>query len=112
MSEPIDNSIWATAMKVLPGFLGSVVAAIYLQRPTSKTEGLVAILSGAFTAVFVTPYVVSLVAPGNPHAYAGIGYGIGMSTVILLPPIMRRLQELVAQMTISDFLGGIGKKKE
>lgn len=111
MNETADPGFVATAMKVLPGFLGSVVAAVYLQRPTTKTEGTVAILSGFFTSVFMTPWVVSQVAPGNPHAYAGVGYGIGLCTVMLLPPLMRRAQEIVSQLSLADFLG-LGKKKE
>lgn len=111
MSEPTDPGVVATAIKVLPGFLGSVVAAVYLQRPVNKTEGAVAILSGFFTSVFLTPYIVSIFAPGNPHALAGIGYGVGMATVVLLPPLMRRAQEIIAQLTLADFLG-LGKKKE
>lgn len=114
MSEPThEPTLWQMIMKLLPGFLGSVVAAIYLQRPVNKLEGLVAILSGLFTSVFMTPYVVSVFAPTNQHAIAGIGYGIGLTTVVLLPPIMRRLQELIAEMKLSDFLGlGIKKKDE
>lgn len=111
MSESTDPGLFATALKVFPGFLGSIVAAVYLQRPVNKTEGVIAILSGGFTSVFVTPYVVSLVAPGNEHAIAGIGYGIGMATVILLPPLMRRAQEIIGQLTLADFLG-LGKKKD
>lgn len=112
MSDPSQHSgFLEIASKVAPGFLGSVVAAVYVQRPVNKFEGLVAILSGAFTSVFITPYIVSLIAPGNEHALAGIGYGVGMGTVIVLPPLMRRVVEIVSQLSLADFLG-LGKKKE
>jgi len=111
MSGQTDPGIVDAMVKVLPGFLGSVVAAIYLQRPVNKLEGLISILSGFFTSVFVTPYVVSIFAPGNVHAMAGIGYGIGLTTVVLLPPIIRRAQEVIASLSLADILG-VGKKKE
>ena len=113
MSESASNpSMIELVTKVLPGFLGSVVAAVYLQKPVSKTEGTISILAGFFTSVFLTPYVVSLVAPGNAHAMAGIGYGIGMATVVFLPQAMQRIRELIASATLADFLGLGGKKKE
>lgn len=110
MAEPVEPTIWTTIAKVAPGFLGAVVAAVYLQRPVNKTEGVVAILAGFFTSVFMTPYIVSLFAPGNVHAYAGIGYGLGMTTVVLLPPLMRRAVELIGQMSLADFLPFLKKK--
>ena len=98
MSEPLEPNIVTTITNAIPGFLGAVVAAVYLQRPVNKTEGLISIASGALTAVFVTPIVVSIFAPGNPHAAAGFGYGIGMATVVLLPPIMQRTKELIGRI--------------
>lgn len=98
MSESLEPSILHTISNAVPGFLGAVVAAVYLQHPASKLEGAISVMSGALTAVFVTPVIVSIFAPGNQHAAAGFGYGIGMATVVLLPPIMRRTKELIERI--------------
>jgi len=98
MSESLEPTILHTISGAAPGFLGAVVAAVYLQRPVNRLEGLISIVSGALTAVFITPVVVSFFAPGNQHATAGFGYGIGMATVVLLPPIMRRTKELIERI--------------
>lgn len=111
MSEPVEANLWSWIVKAAPSFLGAVVAAVYIQRPVSKLEGFIAIFAGFFTAVFVAPYVASVFAPGNPHALSGFSFGIGLFTVTLLPVFIRRLQELIAALQLSDFLG-VFKKKE
>ena len=110
MSEPTEANLWTWIVKSAPALLGAVVAAVYIQRPVTKLEGLIAIFAGFVTSVFVAPYAASVFAPDNIHALSGFSFGVGLFTVTLLPPFIRRMQDLISELSWSDIFGFLKKK--
>lgn len=95
INEPHNYSIWEMALKIAPGFFGSVIAAYYLSKPVTKFEAIGAIASGTLTSVFLAPYIVHLIAPDVPSAYSGIGFATGAVTIVFIPVFVRKAQELI-----------------
>ena len=109
MSDPTpeSQSLWAGALKVLPGLAGSVVATYYVLKPEGKVEATTGIICGTLAAVFFGPYAASLVAPDNPNANAGIVFATGLVTLVFLPPVVTKLREMIAQFnwdTVKEWL--------
>ena len=101
MSDPTpDNQhLLASAMKILPGLAGSVVATYYVLRPEGKAEAIIGIVCGTLAATFFGPYAASIIAPDNPNANAGIIFATGLVTLVFLPPFVTKVRELIGQLS-------------
>jgi hypothetical protein len=97
-NDPATKTLWEAATTAFPGFVGSVVTAIYFTRPASKAEAAGGILAGTLTSVFVAPLIAQLVAPNVPSAYSGIGFCTGVVTVALVPAIIHQIRNLITQL--------------
>lgn len=97
-NDPNAKTVWDAATAAFPGFIGSVVTAIYFTRPATKMEAAGGIIAGTLTSVFVAPFVAHFLAPNVPSAYTAIGFLTGVVTVALVPAIIHQAKKLVEQI--------------
>lgn len=97
-NDPNAKTLWDAATAAFPGFIGSVVTAIYFTRPASKAEAAGGIIAGTLTSVFVAPLIAHFLAPNVPSAYSGIGFMTGVVTVALIPATIRQMRKLIEQV--------------
>lgn len=109
-NDPNAKTIWDAATAAFPGFIGSIVTAIYFTRPATKLEAAGGIIAGTLTSVFVAPFIAHFLAPSVPSAYTAIGFLTGVVTVALVPAIIHQLRTLISQVDWEDIQSWFQKK--
>lgn len=97
MADPNIPDFWVTLQKSTPGFFGSLVAGLLVQRPQNWWEMAVAVVGGTATAYFVAPFVAHFLGHTSPEGLSAMGFGSGMCAVLLMPGLMRRIQHLIGR---------------
>ena len=109
--QPENQTLWAGALKILPGLAGSIVATYYVLKPEGRAEAIIGIICGTLAAVFFGPYAASIIAPDNPNAKAGIVFATGLVTLVFLPPLVTKLREMISQLSWDTIKGWLPWKK-
>lgn len=93
MPEPIATAAAATAKVagvelalLVAGFAGSVVTLSYI-RELKKSQAVMAVLTGAFSAGYLTPIVMHYLSLPDELKY-GAGFLIGLVSMHLIPLIL------------------------
>ena len=95
LHDPQNHPLWDSIAKFSPGFFGAVIAAYYVSKPSTKRETITAIAAGTLTSIFLAPYIAELTARESPGAISGIGFAVGMVTVVFVPVAVRKALELI-----------------
>lgn len=97
MADPTQPDLLAELQKMLPGFFGTLVAVLMVQRPRNWSELLASAVSGVATAYFLAPPIAAFMQQSTPEGIAAVGFGTGISAVVVMPSLMRRIQELASR---------------
>lgn len=97
MNDPNIADFWITVQKSTPGFFGSMVAALLVQRPRNWIEMSASVAGGTATAYFIAPFVAHFIGQSTAEGISALGFGTGMCAVLLMPSLMRRVQHLIGR---------------
>jgi hypothetical protein len=95
LQDPHSIDVLQQAGKYAPGFFGSLIATYYLSKPASKLEVFGSLFAGTLSATYVGPYAAHILAADIPNVHSGIHFLVGACTVVFVPLIVRRVQELI-----------------
>lgn len=106
MSDPLGADGGVMGIKfaaLLAGFAGGVVSLSFVKE-LSKTQATMSVITGSFTAAYLTPVLLHYIGSSTPELQHGAAFFIGLTAMNIIPGLLK-LSEMFKRDPRS-FLGG------